>query len=202
MQNIWPSEVPAFESVFKTLFSSLEARSFTLLKACALYLSESPDLFSDTAKQGNSILRIIHYPPVEGTPASIRAGAHEDINLITLLPEATAGGLELLQRNGEWLPVKAKPGQIIVDSGDMLQNMTNGFFKSTTHRVVNPDNSTERRFSMPFFVHPRSETNLAPLASCIQRTGGERIFPNITADEFLQQRLAEIGLAKLNKGKQ
>ena len=124
----------------------------------------------------------------------MRAAAHEDINLITLLCEATAGGLELLERDGTWRPIFAHPGQIIVDSGDMLQNISNGYFKSTTHRVVNPDNSRDRRFSMPFFVHPRSEVSLSPLPSCIARTGGQVRFPPITAGDYLQRRLTEIGL--------
>jgi isopenicillin N synthase-like dioxygenase len=149
------------------------------------------------ARDGNTILRIIHYPPVpEGAdPASMRSAPHEDINLITLLCEATAEGLELLTREGDWLPIRALPGQIIVDAGDMLQNLTNGVLKSTTHRVVNPPDARERRFSMPFFVHPRSEVSLAPLPGCIARSGGEQRYPDITAGDYLHQRLKEIGLA-------
>jgi isopenicillin N synthase-like dioxygenase len=161
-----------------------------------LFIGEPQDRFSGIAKNGNSILRVIHYPPIaaDTNPASIRAAAHEDINLITLLCEATTGGLELLERNGSWRPIHALKGQIIVDAGDMLQNISNGFYKSTTHRVVNPDNSRERRFSMPFFVHPRSEASLKPLPGCIARTGGEETFRNITAGDYLMQRLKEIGL--------
>jgi isopenicillin N synthase-like dioxygenase len=141
---------------------------------------------------------VINYPqvPAERDAAAIRAGAHEDINFITLLCEATAGGLELLQRDGSWLPIHALKGQIIVDTGDMLQNLTNGLLKSTTHRVVNPDNSRERRFSMPYFVHPRSEVSLTPLPGCVARTGGVKKFPEIVAGEYLDQRLKEIGLGK------
>ena len=119
-----------------------------------------------------------------------------DINFITLLCEATAGGLELLQRDGSWLPIHALKGQIIVDTGDMLQNLTNGLLRSTTHRVVNPGNSRERRFSMPFFVHPRSEVSLNPLAACVKKSGGDKRFPDILANEYLEQRLREIGLGK------
>ena len=147
------------------------------------------------AKDGNTILRVINYPevPADKNPASIRAAAHEDINFITLLCEATAGGLELLQRDGTWLPIHALQGQIIVDTGDMLQNLSNGILKSTTHRVVNPDNSRERRFSMPYFVHPRSEVDLSPLPRCVEKVGAKK-YPNITSGEYLNQRLKEIGL--------
>jgi isopenicillin N synthase-like dioxygenase len=149
------------------------------------------------ARDGNTLLRIIHYPPVpEDAPAAaVRAAAHEDINLITLLCEATAGGLELLTREGTWLPIQAQPGQIIVDSGDMIQNLTNGLLRSTTHRVTNPGNNRERRFSMPFFVHPRSEVDLSPLPGCLAHTGGQPQYPSLSAGEYLLQRLREIGLA-------
>jgi isopenicillin N synthase-like dioxygenase len=194
--NLWPEEVPAFKPIFLELFRELERCSLHLLEACALYVGEPTDRFSGLAKDGNSILRVIHYPPIpaDSHPASIRAAAHEDINLITLLCEATAGGLELLERSGRWRPIHALKGQIVVDAGDMLQNVTNGYFKSTTHRVVNPDNSRERRFSMPFFVHPRSECSLDPLPSCVARTGGVKKHPVITAGDYLTQRLREIGL--------
>lgn len=198
--NVWPTGpgVEPFKRTFLDLFQRLEDCSLKLLEACAIYVGEEPDRFSSIATDGNTILRVIHYPPLppDAHPASIRAAAHEDINLITLLCEATAGGLELLERNGTWRPIHALKGQIIVDAGDMLQNITNGFYKSTTHRVVNPDNSRERRFSMPFFLHPRSEASLDPLPGCIARTGGTKTFPPITAGAYLAQRLAEIGLVK------
>lgn len=194
--NVWPQKLPEFKSSFVKLFSQLETCALHLLDACALFIEEPQDRFSGIAQKGNSILRVIHYPPISPTsnPASIRAAAHEDINLITLLCEATTGGLELLERNGSWRPIHALKGQIIVDAGDMLQNISNGLFKSTTHRVVNPDNSRERRFSMPFFVHPRPEASLDPLPGCVKRTGGKKTFKNITAGEYLMQRLQEIGL--------
>ncbi len=194
--NIWPKNNPEFRESFSKLFSQLETCALSLLEACALFIGEPADRFSGIAKNGNSILRVIHYPPISNdyNPSSIRAAAHEDINLITLLCEATTGGLELLERNGSWRPIHALKGQIIVDAGDMLQNISNGFYKSTTHRVVNPDNSRERRFSMPYFMHPRSEASLDPLPSCIARTGGKKTFRNISAGEYLMQRLKEIGL--------
>ncbi len=195
--NIWPKEPEAFKDTFTNLFKSLEECSLKILEACALYLGEEKDRFSSIATYGNTILRLIHYPPIpeNADPQSVRAAAHEDINLITLLCEATTGGLELLERNGTWRKVNALRGQIIVDSGDMLQNITNGYFKSTTHRVVNPDNSRERRFSMPFFVHPRSEASLTPLPRALAKTGGSAKYPAITAGQYLEQRLKEIGLS-------
>lgn len=195
--NIWPQTMPEFRSSFVQLFSQLETCALKLLEACALFVGEPIDRFSGIAQHGNSILRVIHYPPIPETanPASIRAAAHEDINLITLLCEATAGGLELLERDGSWRPIHALKGQIVVDAGDMLQNISNGFYKSTTHRVVNPDNSRDRRFSMPFFVHPRSEASLNPLPGCIEKSGGIKKFPDISAGAYLMQRLKEIGLS-------
>jgi isopenicillin N synthase-like dioxygenase len=196
-ENIWPEEVPEFKETFNELFSQLDRCSKAILEACALYLNLPKDRFSNIATFGNTILRLIHYPPVPESahPSAIRAAAHEDINLITLLCESTASGLELLQRDGEWRQIHTLKGQIIGDAGDMLQNITNGYFKSTTHRVVNPDNSRERRFSMPFFIHPESSADLTPLNECIEVTGGEKKFPNITAGEYLQKRLKEIGLS-------
>lgn len=195
-ENIWPTEIPEFKTVFLELYRQIEHCAMTLLEACALYIGESPDRFTSIATNGNSILRVIHYPPVPGDrdPASIRAGAHEDINLITLLCEATTGGLELLQRDGTWRAIHALKGQIVCDTGDMIQNLTNGVLRSTTHRVVNPDNSRERRFSMPFFVHPRAEASLNPLESCIKRQGGKKLYRDITAGDYLMERLREIGL--------
>jgi isopenicillin N synthase-like dioxygenase len=195
--NFWPSEIAGFREVMVELYRQLDVCSLRLLEACSIFLGEDPRLLPDMAENGNTILRIIHYPevPADRDPAAIRAGAHEDINFITLLCEATAGGLELLQRDGSWLPIHALKGQIIVDTGDMLQNLTNGLLRSTTHRVVNPDNSRERRFSMPYFVHPRSEARLNPLPSCVGRARGKR-YPDITAGEYLEQRLREIGLGK------
>ncbi|MEN9221215.1 MAG: 2-oxoglutarate and iron-dependent oxygenase domain-containing protein [Thermostichus sp. BF3_bins_97] len=195
--NVWPQEVPPFQRVMVELFAQLEACGEGLLQAVSLYLGEPANYLPETVRGGANLLRVIHYPPIpaEAPPQSLRAAAHEDINLITLLCEATAPGLELLQRDGSWLPISALPGQIIVDGGDMLQNLTNGLLRSTTHRVTNPDNDRERRFSIPFFVHPRAEVDLTPLPACVARTGGIPQFPSLTAGEYLTQRLTEIGLA-------
>lgn len=195
--NIWPREVPHFRLVMATLFEQLEACADALMQACAQYLGQPQSFFSTQVSEGQTILRVIHYPPVpeDITPQSQRAAPHEDINLITLLCEATSPGLELLTRNGQWLPVQTLPGQIIVDTGDMLQALSNGQLKSTTHRVVNPNSNRDRRFSMPFFVHPRPEFDLTPLPQCVERTGGNQLYPEQTAGDYLQQRLKEIGLS-------
>jgi isopenicillin N synthase-like dioxygenase len=195
--NLWPAELPEFKPVMLELFRQLDACADTLLHACSLYIGEHPRLLPGMAVYGDTVLRVIHYPPVpqDRHPQAVRAAAHEDINLLTLLCEATAGGLELLQRDGSWRPIHALEGQIVVDSGDMLQQLSNGLFKSTTHRVTNPDDSRERRFSMPFFVHPRAEVDLSPLPGCVARTGGAERYPHLTAGEYLAERLREIGLA-------
>jgi isopenicillin N synthase-like dioxygenase len=194
--NIWPNEPTNFKPCLSQLYTALDACAAHLLEAAALAIDEEMHRFSEIATDGNSILRIIHYPPVpdDRNPQSIRAAAHEDINLITLLCESTAAGLELLDRQGKWIPIHSLKGQIIVDAGDMLQNISNGVYRSTTHRVVNPDNSRERRFSMPFFVHPRGEASLNPLQSCINRQNNQKKYPDITAGEYLAKRLKEIGL--------
>jgi isopenicillin N synthase-like dioxygenase len=197
--NVWPDdELPAMKSVLGELYVALDELAAILLQACALHVGEPAELFSDMVHHGNTIIRVLHYPPITGpVPAgAVRAAAHEDINFITLLSGATAEGLELLTREGEWLPIRARHDHLIVDSGDMLQNLTNGYFRATTHRVVNPENDTRERYSMPCFVHPRGEVDLTPLPSCIERTGGEARFPATTAAELLDQRLRAIGLTR------
>lgn len=195
--NIWPREVPHFRLVMATLFEQLENCAAELMRACAQYLQQPNDFFTTQISEGQTILRVIHYPPIPEnvTPNSQRAAPHEDINLITLLCEATSPGLELLTKNGKWLPIQTLPGQIIVDTGDMLQSLSNGLLKSTTHRVVNPNSSRDRRFSMPFFVHPRPEFDLTPLPYCVQETDGNLAYPKQTAGKYLEQRLKEIGLS-------
>ena len=194
--NIWPKEVPKLKDTSLIMFNYLDNLSRIILQCCAFYIGEKADFFTNMANNSDTILRIIHYPPLgsEAPSGSIRSGAHEDINLITLLCSSTARGLELLQRNGEWLSVETGTGYVIVDSGDMIQNITNGLFRSTTHRVVNPPEITQRRFSFPFFVHPRKEINLSPMESCVSKTGGVKKYPNISAGEYLNKRLKEIGV--------
>jgi isopenicillin N synthase-like dioxygenase len=193
-KNIWPKEIEDFKEISLKIFKEIENCALKLLEACSLYIGEERNRLSSIAEGGNSILRLIHYPPVTQKTSSIRAAAHEDINLITLLVEASTSGLELLDHKGNWQAIKTPKGQIIVDSCDMLQNITNGLFKSTTHRVVNPDDNYSRRFSMPFFTHPRPETDLSPLKKCITKFDGKQNYPSITANEYLEKRLKELGL--------
>ncbi len=191
--NMWPSEVKGFKEVFLDLYRSMDVSARLLLEAIGIALDVPKGFFDEMVHDGNSVLRTIHYPPVKNqdTRNSVRAAAHEDINLITLLVGATDSGLELLDRDGTWLPVQSAPGQIIVDTGDMMSRLTNEVLPATTHRVVNPDNDSSARYSMPYFVHPHSKAMLECLPSC--KGAGEK-FPPITAGDFLMQRLREIGL--------
>jgi isopenicillin N synthase-like dioxygenase len=195
--NIWPEEVPELKQNALNFYRELERVARNMLEALAMHFDLRPNFFSDMIHEGNSILRTIHYPPLDESmdPNAIRAAEHEDINLITLLVESTASGLELLTRDGEWMPVKAKPGQIIVDAGDMLSRISNEVIPATTHRVVNPAGENTARFSMPFFVHPYSNCLLETIPSCITEDNPEK-YPAITAGDFLYQRLVEIGLIK------
>ncbi|MEI7669823.1 MAG: 2OG-Fe(II) oxygenase family protein, partial [Pseudomonadota bacterium] len=196
--NIWVDEVPGFNEVGIQSFRAFENTGRTLLRAIALYLKLNENYFDDKVNNGNSILRAIHYPPINNDPKSaIRAEQHEDINLITLLVGASADGLEILNRQNEWVAVTALPGQIIVNVGDMLQRLTNDVLISTTHRVVNPPRQlwNTSRFSIPFFLHPRAEMKLNCLPSCVN-FDNSRKYDNITAGEYLNERLVEIGLKK------
>ena len=199
VENVWPdNHLPQFREVIDGLFSRMENVSQNLLESCSLYLGKPKSWLGSMAEDGNTIMRIIHYPPLgdDVLPGAVRSAEHEDINFITLLVTATADGLEVMDHDGSWIKVEGDATHIIVDSGDMLQNLTNGLFKSTTHRVVNPANSTERRFSMPMFVHPRNEIDLTPRQEFIEMTGGKALFQSITAGDYLHQRLVEIGLAE------
>lgn len=194
-KNVWPKEVAKFQEIMSDLYRAMDASSVVLLEAIGRSLDLPQNFFKEMVDDGNSILRVIHYPPTTGEDVSshIRAAAHEDINLITLLVGATASGLELLDRDGKWLPVESTPGQIVVDTGDMMARLTNNVLPATTHRVVNPDadKASEARYSMPFFVHPHSKASLKVIPSCVGE--GEK-WPEITAGDFLMQRLREIGL--------
>jgi isopenicillin N synthase-like dioxygenase len=196
--NLWPdADAPAFRPTMTRLYEALDALGGLLLEACALYLDEPPGRFREMTTGSDTIVRVIYYPPVgpDAPPGAVRSAAHEDINLITLLSGATAEGLELLRRDGTWMPVHTGFDTIVVDSGDMLQNVTNGLYRSTTHRVVNPEDRTSDRYSMPCFIHPRKDADLTPLPSCVARTGGTARYPAILAGDYLDQRLREIGLA-------
>ena len=193
--NVWPERPVGFEPVFKRLFAALDETGRLLLQALAPQLGLAEDYFDPLVKGGTSILRVLHYPPVpdDAPPGAVRSAAHEDINFITILVAARGAGLELLDRDGAWLPVETRPGNLIVDSGDMLARLTNGVIPATTHRVVNPAGPNVSRYSMPFFMHPTSATPLDVLPTCI---GDGAKFPPITAGEFLAERLREIGLKR------
>jgi isopenicillin N synthase-like dioxygenase len=199
--NVWPTELPEFKEVALEVYKRLEKTGVQMLRAIALYLNLPENYFDDKVHHGNSILRPIHYFPIEdpdSVPAdAVRAAEHGDINLITLLMGASADGLQVLRRDGKWIPITALPEQLVVNVGDMLERLTNKKLKSTIHRVVNPPRHLMNtpRYSIPFFMHPRSEMNLAALSSCVDETH-PKLWDNITAGEFLNQRLREIGLKK------
>ena len=192
-ENVYPSEIENFKEVTQDIFNKMDETSKLLLQAISIGLKLEPSFLPKMAEDGNSILRCIHYPPTQGqdTKNRIRAAAHGDINLITLLVGATDSGLELKDRDGSWLPVNSTPGQIVVDSGDMMSRITNEVIPATIHRVINPDNDSSARFSMPFFVHPHPEATLECLPSCI---GEGAKYPPVNAQEFLFKRLKDIGL--------
>jgi isopenicillin N synthase-like dioxygenase len=197
--NIWPEEVPEFKDYTLQAYQILENAGKTILQAIALYLGLEEYYFDSKVEKGNSILRPIHYFPIEHpeeVPAdAVRAAEHGDINLITLLMGASAEGLQVLRRDNKWIAITALPDQVVVNVGDMLERLTNKKLKSTIHRVVNPakDKMKTSRFSIPFFMHPRSDMNLKCLDSCIDEKNPKQ-FQDMTAGEFLNERLAELGL--------
>ncbi len=194
--NVQVSEIVAFNRTFEEAYRAFENSGKALLQAIALYLELPENYFDEYVHNGNSILRSIHYPPITTEPASaIRAEQHEDINLITLLVGASADGLEILTKQNEWVPVTSLPEQIVVNVGDMLQRLTNNKLCSTTHRVVNPAKQFwhTSRFSIPFFLHPRSSMSLKCLDNCIDENR-PLAYEDTTAGEYLNERLIEIGL--------
>lgn len=196
--NVFVDELPGFNEVGLKAYKELETTGRHMLRAIALFLNLDEKYFDDKIHNGNSILRPIHYPPITSEPKSaVRAGQHEDINLITLLIGASAEGLQVLNKQGEWKDVTALPDHIVVNVGDMLQRLTNNRLRSTTHRVVNPPREKwgQSRFSIPFFLHPRSEMRLDCLESCVE-DGENPAYKPISAGEYLDERLAEIGLKK------
>ncbi|MBC7890720.1 MAG: isopenicillin N synthase family oxygenase [Sphingobacteriaceae bacterium] len=199
-RNVFPTEIPEFEEYTLQTFRTFENAGKTLLRAIALYLELPEAYFEDKVRHGNSILRALHYFPLDpvSTPdGAVRAAAHGDINLITLLMGASAEGLEVLRRDGVWIGITALPDQIIVNVGDMLDRLTNHKLKSTIHQVVNPPREKlgTSRFSVPFFMHPRSEMNLTCLDSCVDAEH-PKLYVDMTAGEFLDERLVELGLKK------
>lgn len=199
--NIWPEEVPEFKENTLAAYRALEKAGQHMLQAIALYLGLPEHYFDDKVHHGNSILRQIHYFPIENpdsVPAdAVRAAEHGDINLITLLMGASADGLQVLRRDGKWIPITALPEQVVVNVGDMLSRHTNNRLKSTIHRVVNPPRELMHtsRYSIPFFMHPRSEMDLTCLESCIDEQN-PKAYTDITAGDFLTERLIDLGLLK------
>ena len=196
-ENIWPSEIDGFREATLRLYQTLDAMGGVVLEAIARHLGLAADFFVNVVDHGNSVLRPIHYPPLpKPCPPGVRAAAHEDINLITLLVCSSAPGLELLNRDGEWLPLGTEEGMIAMNVGDMLQRLTNHELPSTTHRVVNPPEpwASQPRMSVPFFLHPNSEYVIETLPSCITPENPNRYPEPITADAYLSERLREIGL--------
>ena len=191
-ENIWP-DLPRFKEVFLHLYEVLEDMGLILLEALADRIDPDQDYLSAMAKQGNSILRLLHYPPISENvnPGAVRAAAHEDINLITLLVAADGRGLQILTREGEWLEIKTAPENVIVDAGDMLAHITGWQIPATTHRVINVGDLTKSRYSIPFFMHPRPDTVLRPLEHFCDDPGSVEI---MTAKQSLEKRLKEIGL--------
>ncbi|MDH5609118.1 MAG: isopenicillin N synthase family oxygenase [Cyclobacteriaceae bacterium] len=197
--NIWPDEIENFEKLSLEAFRVLQEAGLDMLRAIALYLGLEEHYFDEKARQGNSILRAIHYFPIDDPDSipldAVRAAEHGDINLITLLMGASADGLQVLRRDGRWIPITALPEQIVVNVGDMLSRLTNNKLKSTIHRVVNPprDQMGSPRYSIPFFMHPVSSMDLSCLPSCVDEANPKG-YTDILAGEFLDERLREIGL--------
>lgn len=196
--NVWPEEVPEFKTKLTALFNALDELGNQVLEGIAVYLGQPREYFRTKVDKGNSILRPLHYPPIvdKGTP-SVRAAAHEDINVITLLIGSREPGLEVLAKSGEWVPVTIIDGAIICNVGDMLQRLTNGMLPSTTHRVVNPPAPFNEvsRYSIPFFLHFNPDVVIDALPQCVTEENPKQ-FPPITADDYLMERLREIGLVK------
>lgn len=197
--NIWPAEVEGFRETMTALFGAFETAGGRVLEAIALHLGRPRDFFADSVADGNSVMRLLHYPPLgEGAPeGAIRAAGHEDINTITLLLGAEEAGLELLAKDGQWHAVDVPAGALVINVGDMLQRQTNGRLRSTTHRVVNPRGEAAKRgrYSMPFFLHFRPDFLIEPLPECIEEGAANPPPPPITAHDYLMQRLREINLA-------
>jgi isopenicillin N synthase-like dioxygenase len=195
--NIWPARPAGFHDTFTALFAEFERVGGLVLSRIAAYLGLSPDWFDSAIADGNSVLRLLHYPPVAADESgAIRAGPHEDINVITLLLGAEEAGLELLAKDGRWIAVAPPEGAMVINIGDMLQRLTNDALPSTTHRVRNPagNRAAHSRYSMPFFLHLRSDFRFATLPQCISADNPDRYPVQITADDYLQERLREIGL--------
>ena len=195
--NVWPAEIPAFRADLSALYGAFDVLGEKILSAIARYLKQPDDFFAPTVKDGNSILRLLHYPPMAPNPDGLRAEAHEDINTLTLLLGAEEAGLQLKTRDGAWLDVNPPPDAVVVNIGDMLQRLTNGVLPSTTHRVVNPSAARAHlpRYSIPFFLHFAPDYMITTMASCITPERPDQFPAPITAQAYLEERLREIRLA-------
>lgn len=197
--NIWPDKLEQFKSTCETVYQTFEQTGKNLLKAVALYLGLSENYFESKVHNGNSILRLLHYYPVKNLndipEGAVRAAAHGDINLITLLMGGSADGLQAQTLSGEWIPVSPKDDEVVVNIGDMLARLTNNRFRSTQHRVITPNKNSWQtpRYSAPFFLHPRSDMDLSCLDNCISNDR-PKSYPDLSAGEFLTERLIELGL--------
>src|SRR5690625_1042611 len=196
--NVIVEELPDFNKVGMEAYRMLEKTGIYVLRALALYIGLDEFYFDQWVTNGNSILRPIHYPPITEEPKdAVRAGAHGDINLITLLMGASTGGLQVQRRDGEWIDAIPNEDELVINVGDMLERHTNNKLRSTIHRVINPpkDQWDKPRYSIPFFMHPKSDMKLNCLPECIDENN-PKAYPDITAGEFLNQRLRELGLLK------
>jgi isopenicillin N synthase-like dioxygenase len=196
--NVWPTRPAGFKPMFLELFAAFDRAGDRLLSAIARHLKLDPHWFDAAVGDGNSVLRLLHYPPIPADAEGVRAGAHEDINLITLLLGAEEAGLELLGSDSKWLAIKPPAGAMVVNVGDMLQRLTNHVLPSTTHRVVNPppERRGHSRYSMPFFLHPAPDFLIQTLPGCVTAANPNRYPEPITAHDYLFERLVEIGLVK------
>ncbi|WP_299308416.1 2-oxoglutarate and iron-dependent oxygenase domain-containing protein [uncultured Croceicoccus sp.] len=194
--NVWPAEIDEFRDIFETLYDAFEIAGRRILSAIALHLGLPADWFDATVEHGNSVMRLLHYPPIDDAEGAVRAAPHGDINTITLLLGAEEAGLELLSRDDEWIPVSPPPGALAVNIGDMLSRLTNDRLRSTIHQVRNPvgEAAARSRYSMPFFLHFRPDFTIRTLENCVDAQHPEKYEP-ITAHDFLMQRLREINLA-------
>ena len=196
--NVEVSEVPKFNEVGKEAYKMLEKTGVYVLRALALHLGLDEFYFDKFVSEGNSILRPIHYPPITEEPDNaVRAAAHGDINLITLLMGAQGKGLQVMNHDGEWVDAIAEPDELMINVGDMLSRHTNNKLKSTIHQVVNPPRELwgTSRYSIPFFMHPVSEMPLNALEGTYDENN-PKLYPDTTAGEFLHERLVELGLIK------